>query len=189
MPSTVRLRSIARVVLFVGVVAGVAGIGPSVDVDALVPVPGQSPSPAGQPTDHISGVSHIGLSVGDIEKSVADLSRVLAIPRPAIEDVKERRTKVAFVDLGGGVELELVQNYSEEGARAARERGDAISHFCLITKDILADMAILRQRGVTFRDAQPRVGLTKKWIAYTQTGTIGGLSFELLQPYPDPPRP
>lgn len=137
--------------------------------------------------DHITGVSHIGLAVGDIEKSVADLSRVLAIPRPAIEDNVARQSKVAFVDLGGGVELEIVQNYSDAGAKAARERGDYISHFCLTTKDILADMAILKQRGVAFRDDPPRVGLTKKWISYTEPGTIGGLSFELLQPYPTPP--
>jgi hypothetical protein len=145
----------------------------------------QSPSVTGG-TDHITGVSHIGLAVGDIDKTVADLSRVLAIPKPAIEDVKARQTKVAFVDIGG-VELEVTQSYSEAGLKAARERGDAISHFCLTTKDIVADIAALQQRGVKFRDAKPRVGLTKKWIAYTDNNTIGGLGFELLQPYPDPP--
>jgi hypothetical protein len=147
----------------------------------------QSPSAPGG-TDHITGFSHIGLAVGDIEKTVTDLSRVLAIPKPAIEDVKERQTKVAFVEVGG-VELEVTQSYSEAGLKAARERGDTISHFCLITKDIVADIATLKQRGVAFRDEKPRVGLTKKWIAYTQNGTIGGLGFELLQPYPEPPRP
>jgi hypothetical protein len=145
----------------------------------------QSPTVTGG-TDHITGVSHIGLAVGDIDKTVADLSRVLAIPKPAIEDVKARQTKVAFVDIGG-VELEVTQSYSEAGLKAARERGDAISHFCLTTKDIVADIAALHQRGVKFRDAKPRVGLTKKWIAYTDNNTIGGLGFELLQPYPDPP--
>jgi hypothetical protein len=133
----------------------------------------QSPSVTGG-TDHIT------------DKTVADLSRVLAIPKPAIEDVKARQTKVAFVDIGG-VELEVTQSYSEAGLKAARERGDAISHFCLTTKDIVADIAALQQRGVKFRDAKPRVGLTKKWIAYTDNNTIGGLGFELLQPYPDPP--
>src|SRR4051812_48861958 len=130
----------------------------------------QSPSATGG-TDHITGVSHIGLAVGDIDKTVADLSRVLAIPKPAIEDVKARQTKVAFVDIGG-VELEVTQSYSEAGLKAARERGDAISHFCLTTKDIVADIEALQQRGVKFRDAKPRVGLTKKWIAYTDNNTI-----------------
>jgi hypothetical protein len=146
----------------------------------------QSPSAAGG-TDHITGVSHIGLAVGDIDKTVADLGRVLAIPKPAIEDVKARQTKVAFVDIGG-VELEVTQSYSEAGLKAARERGDVISHFCLTTKDIVADIATLQQRGVKFRDERPRVGLTKKWIAYTDNNTIGGLGFELLQSYPDPPK-
>ena len=49
----------------------------------------QSPAAKGG-TDHITGVSHIGLAVGDIDKTVADLGRVLAIPKPSIEDVKAR---------------------------------------------------------------------------------------------------
>jgi len=146
----------------------------------------QSPAAKGG-TDHITGVSHIGLAVGDIDKTVADLGRVLAIPKPAIEDVKARQTKVAFVDIGG-VELEVTQSYSDAGMKAAKERGDVISHFCLTTKDIVADIASLQQRGVKFRDEKPRVGLTKKWIAYTDNTTIGGLGFELLQPYPEPPK-
>jgi len=186
MTRTVRFRSLAGVLVFTAVLAGAATIGSSSAADGMPGVPGQSPSAVGA-SDHISGVSHIGLAVADIDKTVSDLSRVLAVPRPAIEDVKDRQTKVAFLDIDG-VELEVTQNYSEAGMKAARERGDTISHFCLTTKDIVADIAILKQRGVTFRDEKPRVGLTKKWIAYTQTGTIGGLSFELLQPYPEPPR-
>ena len=180
------VRSFVAGMVFMSMLIGVAWLGSS-SLGAAFAAPGQSPTAVGG-SDHISGVSHIGLAVGDIDKTVADLSRVLAVPRPAIEDVKERQTKVAFLDIGG-VELEVTQSYSEAGLKAARERGDTISHFCLTTKDILADIAILKQRGVAFRDEKPRVGLTKKWIAYTQTGTIGGLSFELLQPYPDPPKP
>jgi methylmalonyl-CoA/ethylmalonyl-CoA epimerase len=188
MNRTFCLRSIVGIVVFVGVIAGAASVGSSSAAEGLLPAAAQAPLPAGQQSDHIAGVSHIGLAVGDIEKSVADLSRVLAIPRPSIEDNKARQTKVAFVDLGG-VELELTQSYSEAGIKAARERGDYISHFCLTTKDILTDIAILKQRGVKFRDEKPRIGLTKKWISYTQNDTIGGLGFELLQPYPEPPKP
>jgi methylmalonyl-CoA/ethylmalonyl-CoA epimerase len=188
MDRTVRLRSLAGVVVFAGVIAAAANVGSSSAPDELIPGAAQSPLPAGQQSDHITGVSHIGLAVGDIEKTVADLSRVLAIPRPAIEDVKARQTKVAFVEIGD-VELELTQSYSDAGIKAAKDRGDYISHFCLTTKDIVAVIAILEQRGVKFRDEKPRVGLTKKWIAYTQNNTIGGLGFELLQPYPEPPKP
>src|SRR3954469_21582082 len=175
MTHTFDLRSFAAGALCAGVFA------------SAIAAAAQSPSATGG-TDHITGVSHIGLAVGDIDRTVADLSRVLAIPKPAIQDVKARQTKVAFVDIGG-VELEVTQSYSDAGLKAARERGDTISHFCLTTKDIVADIAALQQRGVKFRDAQPRVGLTKKWIAYTQNNAIGGLGFELLQEYPEPPRP
>jgi len=147
-------------------------------------------SPCGaQETDHIGGLSHIGIAVKDIEKSVADLKRVFAVDNIAIEDVKHRKMKVAFIEFEG-VEIEFMQDYSEDGAmaKAVRERGDHINHFCLKTKDIVADMAILKKRGVPWQDEKPRVGLTKKWVAYTKEGTIGGLAVELLQPYPEPPR-
>ena len=99
---------------------------------------------------------------------------MLAIPMPAIEDVKERQTKVAFVEIGG-VELEVTQGYSEAAMKTAKERGDTISHFCLTTKDIVADIATLKQRGVAFRDEKPRVGLTKKWIAHAKMERSAGL--------------
>jgi len=146
-------------------------------------------SPCGaQETDHIGRLSHIGIAVKDIEKSVADIRKVLALPPIDIEDVKERKVKVAFVEFEG-VEVEFMQDYSEDGAmaKAVRERGDHINHFCLKTKDIVADIAILKKRGVQWKDEKPRVGLTKKWVAYTKEGTIGGLALELLQPYPEPP--
>jgi hypothetical protein len=152
MMRAVRLRKFAGLSLFACLLVGASDRGWFSPVDGEPLAQAQAPSPSpGRQMDHITGVSHIGLAVGDIEKSVDDLS------------------------------------YSEAGVRAAKERGDSISHFCLTTKDILADMAILKQRGVAFRDDPPRVGLTKKWISYTQAGTIGGLSFELLQPYPTPP--
>ena len=176
MKQTIDLRSFAAGALCAGVFVSAVAIAAAA----------QSPAAKGG-TDHITGVSHIGLAVGDIDKTVADLSRVLAIPAPPIEDVKARQTKVAFVDIGG-VELEVTQSYSEAGMKAAKERGDVISHFCLTTKDIVADIAALQQRGVKFRDEKPRVGLTKKWIAYTDNTAIGGLGFELLQPYPEPPK-
>ena len=142
-----------------------------------------------QETDHIGALSHIGIAVKNIEKSVADIQKVLALPAIAIEDVKARKMKVAFVEFEG-VEVEFMQDYSEDGAmaKAVKERGDHLNHFCLKTKDIVADIAILTKRGVQWRDAKPRVGLTKKWVAYTQGGTIGDLAFELLQPYPEPPK-
>lgn len=144
---------------------------------------------AAQETDHIYAMSHIGVAVKDIEKSVADLKRVFAVDNIVIEDVKHRKMKVAFIEFEG-VEIEFMQDYSPDGAMAksVREKGDHINHFCLKTKDINADMATLRKRGVQFRDEKPRVGLTKKWIAYTKEGMIGDLAFELLQPYPEPPK-
>ena len=147
-----------------------------------------SPS-AAQETDHIYAMSHIGVAVKDIEQSVADLKRVFAVDNISVEDVKHRKMKVAFIEFEG-VEIEFMQDYSEDGAMAksVREKGDHINHFCLKTKNIVADIATLKKRGVEFRDQKPRVGLTKKWIAYTKENTIGGLAFELLQPYPEPPK-
>lgn len=106
----------------------------------------------------ILGVGHIGIAVKDIEESVRVTSKALDLPMPAIRDVPDRKMKVALLNLYG-IGLEFIQDYSENGefAEFARERGDAIHHFCLLTDDIEAEADSLEERGVELRIRKPTV--------------------------------
>ena len=133
--------------------------------------------------DHIGGIHHLGIAVKDIEASVAAISQALNFSSIAIRDVPERKIRVAFVHLKDGIELEFIQDDSENGriAKSVRERGDYIHHFCLLTNNIEEDITILKERGVEMQDEEPRIGLTGKKIAYTKPSAINGIAFEILE--------
>ncbi len=131
----------------------------------------------------IKGFGHIGIVVKDIDASLAALAKALNIPVPPVKDVAEKKTKVALVEIGG-VGLEFIQDYSEDGAFAklVRERGDTIHHFCLLSDNMQADIDTLRERGVEMADSQPRIGLRGKPIAFTRPSILNGIPIELSTP-------
>lgn len=131
----------------------------------------------------IKSFGHIGIVVKDIDATLSALAKALNIQVPAAKDVPEKKTKVALVEVGG-VGIELIQDYSEDGAFAkiVRERGDTIHHFCLLSDDIQADIDTLRDRGVEMQDLQPRLGLRGKPIAFTKPSALNGIPIEISTP-------
>ncbi|MBK5100330.1 MAG: VOC family protein [Desulfobacteraceae bacterium] len=131
----------------------------------------------------IQGIGHIGITVKDIEDSLAAISKTLDLPIPAIRDNPDKKMKVAVVNLPG-VKLEIIEDYSEEGefAKFVKERGNAIHHFCLLTNDIEGDIKTLQERGVEMADQKPKIGLRGKRIAFTKPSALRGIPLELSEP-------
>ncbi|RJX34901.1 MAG: methylmalonyl-CoA epimerase [Desulfarculus sp.] len=131
----------------------------------------------------IQGIGHIGIFVRDLEASLEGLCNLLGIPRPPIKDNTDWRMKVALVE-AGGLQLELVEDYSQETwvAESVRERGDHIHHFCLLSDDLEADLAALGRRGVRAKMPSPVKGLRGKRIIFLESETVGGVSVELSEP-------
>ncbi len=131
----------------------------------------------------IAGLDHIGIGIRDIERSLKAVCEVLGLPEPAIEDLPERKAKVALLDLGGA-KLEFIQDDSEDGllARFVREKGEGIHHFCMLTDDIHEEVEKLKSRGVEMIHQQPRLGLRGKLIAFISPDSLGGIHCELSEP-------
>lgn len=131
----------------------------------------------------IKGLGHLGIVVGDIEKSVAAFANALNVPVPPIKDVPEKKTKVALMEFDG-IGLEFIQDYSEDGAFAklVKERGDTIHHFCILSDDIQADIDAMKAKGVEMADQAPRIGLRGKPIAFTKKEALNGIQIELSTP-------
>lgn len=131
----------------------------------------------------IKGVGHIGIAVKDIEEVLSKVSKILNIPMPSIRDVHERKLKASVVDIGG-IALEFIQDYSEEGefAKFVKERGNAIHHICLLTDQIEADIELLKGRGIEMADQKPKIGVRGKRIAFTKPSALNGIPFELSEP-------
>jgi methylmalonyl-CoA/ethylmalonyl-CoA epimerase len=131
----------------------------------------------------IKGVGHIGITVKDIEDSLAAISKTLDLPIPAIRDNPDKKMKVAVVNLSG-VKLEIIEDYSEEGefAKFVKERGNAIHHFCLLSDNLEADIKVLKNRGIEMADHKPKIGLRGKKIAFTKASALNGIPLELSEP-------
>jgi methylmalonyl-CoA/ethylmalonyl-CoA epimerase len=131
----------------------------------------------------IRGVGHVGIAVKNIEESLEAVSRALDLPIPQVRDFPEKKMKCAVVGVGG-IGLEFIEDYSEEGAFATfvKERGNAIHHVCLLTDDIEADIKVLEKRGVEMADQEPRIGLRGKKIAFTRPSALKGIPMELSEP-------
>ncbi len=99
--------------------------------------------------DFIKGICHFGLSVADLEESIAFYSEVLGL------EMSERREKDAFFRVGQSDVFALIQ-YPGDRARFDAEmrpknRGKAFTHFGLAAESIEAVFAFeayLRERGV-----------------------------------------
>jgi len=131
----------------------------------------------------IKGIGHIGIAIGNINESLAVVSRALDLPTPAVNDNSEKKMKFALLDLGG-IGLEFLEDYSEEGefTKFVRERGDAIHHFCLLTDNIESDIETLKERGIEMADEKPKLGLRGKKIAFIKSNALNGIQIELSEP-------
>ncbi len=131
----------------------------------------------------IKGMGHLGIVVGDIDKSIAAFAKALNVPIPPVKDVTEKKTKVALLEFGG-VGFEFIQDYSEDGAFAnlVKERGDSIHHFCILSDDVQADIEAMQAKGIEMADQKPRIGLRGKPIAFTKAASLNGIPVELSTP-------
>lgn len=130
----------------------------------------------------IKGIGHIGIAVMDLKKTLATVSKSLAVPVPPIKDIPERNLQVALVDLGG-VALEFIQDDRKEGdfSKFVNQKGNGIHHFCLLTDDIENDVEVLKKRGVEMADQKPKLGVRGKKIAFTRESALNGVPFELSE--------
>lgn len=131
----------------------------------------------------ITGMGHLGIVVKDIEKTLKALSQIIGFESPVIKDFPDKKMKCAVVELNG-MGLEFLQDDSEDGflAKFAKEKGNGIHHFCLLSDNIEEDVEALKQKGVNMMDQQPRTGLRGKKIAFTAPDVLDGISIELSEP-------
>jgi len=131
----------------------------------------------------IKGVGHIGIYVRNIEETLESLAKIVDFSPPTIKESEEAKKRIAVVDLGN-VGLELIQDMTEDGliAMRVRDHGNTIHHFCLLTDNIEADLAKIKERGVELQDQKPKIGLRGKKCALSAPSALNGIPIELSEP-------
>jgi len=123
-------------------------------------------------------VSHIGLAVKNLDRAIQFYEDVLGMKIRDRVRVDDMGIEVAFVDIGGDTELELLAPLREGNsiAKFLEKHGPGIHHFCMEVDNIEEQIKTLVEHGVTMIDEKPRIGAEGDKIAFAHPkSTIGAL--------------
>lgn len=128
-------------------------------------------------------ISHVGIAVKDLEKSIKVYSLLIGDKNPVIENVISDNVKVAIFSGDKNVppRIELVAATSDDSpiAKFIDKRGEGLHHICIYVDDIESKLAELRKSGVKLIDETHRIGAEGKKIAFVHPQNLNGVLIEL----------
>lgn len=123
-------------------------------------------------------VSHIGIAVQALAKSVPFFRDVLGLPEVALDD-SDGASIVGFSAGEPLVELLAADDPASPIARFVAKRGPGIHHICFSVDDLDAMLERCRRAGVQLIDEKPRIGAEGKRIAFLHPESTAGVLVEL----------
>ena len=132
-------------------------------------------------------VSHIGIAVKDLEKSIACFELATGCKAVIITDVPDQKVRVAILGRGNdaptGTRIELVAPMSSDSpiARFLEKRGEGLHHICIYVNDIEKRLQELQNAGIKLIDSEPRIGAEGDKIAFVHPSGLNGVLLELHQ--------
>jgi methylmalonyl-CoA/ethylmalonyl-CoA epimerase len=130
----------------------------------------------------IKGIEHIGIAVKSLEERIPFYRDTLGLAFHGIEELPERRLRIAVFDCGG-VRLELLQSTSPETTIASfiEKRGEGLHHIALAVDSAKDALAAVVAAGVEPIDAEPRPGAGGTMIAFLNPNSTGRVLIELVE--------
>jgi methylmalonyl-CoA/ethylmalonyl-CoA epimerase len=125
-------------------------------------------------------VSHIGIAVETLDKSLPFFRDVLGLAEVPLDDSDGAR----IVGLRAGeslVELLEADDPASPIARFVARRGAGIHHICFSVDDLDATLERCRRAGVQIIDEKPRVGAAGRRVAFLHPRSTGGVLVELSE--------
>lgn len=133
----------------------------------------------------MSTVSHIGIAVENLEKSIELFSEILDCAPDSIEEVTEQKVKVAIFRPGGenstAIELICPTTDSSPVKKYLEKRGQGLHHISINVKDIAGKLDSLKNKDFKLIDQSPRDGAEGKKIAFVHPASTSGVLIELEQ--------
>lgn len=136
-------------------------------------------------TDKPPLVSHVGIAVADLERSIAVYARLTGIDHPHIVEVPDQKVRVAIFDrpesAGGRIELVAASSPDSPIAKFLAKHGEGLHHVCIYVEDIAQRLAELKADGIRLIDSEPRIGAEGEKIAFVHPSSTGGVLIELQE--------
>ena len=134
----------------------------------------------------IGRINHVGVATASIEKSL-EMYRDLfgATDVTHVGPMAEQGVSVAFVNLAGGAQIELIEPYGENSpitAFLAKNPNGGQHHVCFEVADIYAARDDMRAKGATvLGTGEPRIGAHGTPVIFVHPKNTGGVLVELME--------
>jgi len=133
----------------------------------------------------MSKVSHIGIAVENLEKSIEQFSQILGCDPISIEEVTDQKVKVAMFRPGteNSTAIELVCPISDSSSvkKYLDKRGQGLHHISINVEDVAGHLDKLKSNDFKMIDQAPRQGAEGKKIAFVHPSSTSGVLIELEQ--------
>lgn len=133
-------------------------------------------------------ISHIGVAVSDLDRSIQLYRDVLGLELVDVEEVPDQQVRVALFRVGESrVELLGATSPRSPVARFLERHGEGVHHVAYEVDDLAAALQALQAQGVELIDKTPRVGAGGMRIAFVHPRALGGVLTELCEPKRETP--
>lgn len=123
-------------------------------------------------------ISHVGIAVDALAKSMPFFRDVLGLPEVDLENA-DGASIAGFTTGESLVELLEADDPQSPIARFIAKRGPGIHHICFSVDDLDATLERCRVAGLQLIDEKPRPGAEGKRIAFLHPRSTGGVLIEL----------
>jgi methylmalonyl-CoA/ethylmalonyl-CoA epimerase len=133
----------------------------------------------------MSKLSHIGIAVNDLEKSINIFSAILNCTPESIEELEDQQIRLAIFRPGGkeNPAIELIAPTEDNKSIKAflEKRGEGLHHISLQVNSLAEKLKSLETAGFQLIDKTPRTGSEGKQIAFLHPKATSGVLIELEQ--------
>jgi len=132
--------------------------------------------------NNATSLNHIAIAVTDLDAALVFYRDVLGLRLDRVEEVKEEKSRVAFLPLGNS-EIELVQPTADDTgvAKWLARHGPGMHHVAIQVKDIVAAMERLKSNQVELINLEPRRKIDGTLYAFIHPRSAFGVLIELYQ--------
>ena len=125
------------------------------------------------------GISHVGIAVLDLEKTIAEYTRLFEFDEIERMEVGSEGVKVAMLR-SANTEIELLCPTSDSTsvAKFIRERGEGIHHLAIRVPDVQDAIASARALGLRVMDERPRKAAGGAEAAFVHPKSMHGVLLE-----------
>ena len=127
-------------------------------------------------------IEHIGIAVHNLEESNLLFEKLFGEAAYKEEEVVSEGVKTSFF-MNGPNKIELLQATTLESpiAKFLEKKGEGIHHIAFDVKDIISEIARLKNEGFVVLNEIPKKGADNKWVAFLHPKTTNGVLIELCQ--------